>query len=76
MHGLFLLGSRDSRNDPIKLADPRPLEVYRDDLETGNAGRDGFTILSKASPTMQGEPPSVPGAIGRAYRGPSQDFEQ
>ena len=76
MRGLFFLGSRHTRNDPVRLVDPHPVERYPDDIETGNAGRDGFTILSKASPDMQGEPPAVEGAIGPAYQGPSQDFEQ
>lgn len=72
----FFLGSRATRNDPVRLVDPRPLTDYGNDVETGNAALDGFELLSKASPDMQGDPPPVAGVIGPSYRGPAQDFEQ
>ena len=71
----FLFGSA-KRNDPIRVVNPSPLPRYENELETGDAGRDGMTILSKAYPTMQGNPPSVPGVIGRVHRGPDESFEQ
>lgn len=76
MRGMFLFGRRDSRNDPIRLEDPRPIERYSDDLETGDAGRDGMTVLSKADPQAQGSPPPVNGVVGRSFRGPDQSFEE
>lgn len=72
----FLFGRRATRNDPVRLVDPRPLVDYGNDVDTGNAGLDGFTAISKASATRQGDPPPVAGTIGPSYRGPSQDFEQ
>jgi hypothetical protein len=73
MRGLFFGNAK--RNDPVKLVDPRPVEKYGDDV-TGDAARDGFTVLSKANPRAQGSPPPVPGVIGPAYFGPDQSFEQ
>ncbi len=72
--GLFWYSNR--RNDGYKLSDPHPLIDYGDDVCKGNAGLDGFSVLSRASPTAQGNPPSVAGTLGRAFMGPSQDFEQ
>ncbi len=76
MRGLFLFGRRSTRNDPVRLVDPHPVEQYPDDLETGDAGKDGMTVLSKADAQAQGSPPPVPGVIGPAYNGPDQSFEQ
>ena len=76
MRGLFLFGRRSTRNDPVRLVDPRPLTDYGDDVQTGDAGRDGFTVLSKADPQAQGSPPPVNGVIGPAYQGPDGSFEQ
>lgn len=74
--GLFL-GTRATRNDPVRLVDPRPIADYgTHDLESGDAGKDGFTILSRAQPDRQGTPPSVAGVIGPSYRGPDESFEQ
>ncbi len=75
MRGLFFGGSA-KRNDPIKLVDPHPIENYGDSVQTGNAGLDGFTALSKANPRAQGSPPPVSGVIGPVYEGPDQSFEQ
>lgn len=75
MRGLFLFG-RATRNDPIRLVDPRPLTDYGNDVEKGDAGLDGFSILSKASANAQGSPPPVNGVIGPAYSGPDRSFEQ
>jgi hypothetical protein len=76
MRGLGLCFGGAKRNDPVKLVDPHPVTNYGDDVQKGNAGLDGFTVLSKASPRAQGSPPPVAGAIGPAYQGPDQSFEQ
>jgi hypothetical protein len=76
MRGLGLFFGVASRNDPVRLSDPHPLTNYGDDVEKGNAGLDGFTVLSRADPRSQGSPPLVNGALGRAYQGPDQSFEQ
>lgn len=73
--GLFLGVAR--RNDPVKLENPHPVTDYGiKSLESGDAGRDGYTVLSKASPNAQGNPPPVKGVVGPAYQGPDQSFEQ
>ena len=73
--GLFFGTAR--RNDPIKLEDPHPIADYGTKaLESGNAGLDGYTVLSRAHPDAQGTPPPVKGVIGPAYFGPDQSFEQ
>jgi hypothetical protein len=64
------------RNDPIKLQDPHPIHTYNDAVHSGNAGLDGFTVLSRARPDRQGRPPPVAGQEGPAYMGPAEDFEQ
>ena len=74
MPGLFF--GRCSRNDPIKLVDPHPVKDLGDDCCTGNAGLDGFSVLSRAYPSAQGSPPPVDGVIGPTYRGPDSSFEQ
>ena len=76
MRGLFLFGRRATRNDPVRLVDPRPINDYGNDVEKGDAGKDGYTVLSRANPQAQGSPPPVNGAIGSAYQGPDQSFEQ
>jgi hypothetical protein len=76
MRGLGLFFGSAKRNDPVKLDDPRPLPVYEDSQHTGDAGKDGYTVLSRASPTAQGSPPPVSGVVGPAYQGPDQSFEQ
>lgn len=77
MRGLGLFFGIVRRNQPVKLADPHPVADYgNNDLESGNAGRDGFTVLSRAQPTAQGWPPLVKGAEGLDYLGPDNSFEQ
>ena len=76
MRGLGLFFGRASRNDPIKLADPHPVTNYGDDQHTGKPALDGYTLLSRASRTAQGSSPLVDGALGQAYQGPDQSFEQ
>lgn len=73
--GLFF-GSGAKRNDPVKLENPHPVVDYGNDVTTGNAGLDGFTVLSRANPDAQGDPPPVKGTLGRAYQGPDHSFEQ
>jgi hypothetical protein len=77
MRGLGMFLGVVRRNDPIKLVDPHPIPDYgTKDCCTGDAGRDGYTVLSRAHPTAQGIAPLAPGAIGQAYQGPAQDWEQ
>lgn len=76
MRGLSLFFGSHRRNDPIWLNDPHPVTNYGNDLEHGDAGRDGCTVLSRANPDRQGTAPSVPGVIGPAYQGPADDWEQ
>lgn len=77
MRGLGIFIGSASRNDPIKLDDPNPIANYgTHDLCSGDAGRDGFTVLSRANPNAQGNPPPVKGVAGRAYQGPDSSFEQ
>ena len=76
MRGIGFFFGSNKRNDPVKLTDPHPLIDYGDDVQSGNAGLDGFTCLSKASPTSQGSPPAVAGTIGPVYQGPDSSFEQ
>ena len=76
MRGFFGFGRPSSRNDPVRLADPHPVTNYGDDVTSGNAGRDGYTVLSRANPAMAGHPPSVAGSEGRAYQGPDMSFEE
>jgi hypothetical protein len=76
MRGLGLFFGVVRRNDPVRLADPRPIPNYgTKDLESGNAGLDGYTVLSRADPNAQGNPPWV-GALGYSHQGPDQSFEQ
>lgn len=73
----FFFGGGARRNDPIKIEDPRPLPRYTgEEARTGDAAKDGYTVLSQARPTNQGNPPPVAGVIGPTFRGPAFDFEQ
>lgn len=75
-YGMFF-GRPARRNQPIKLEDPHPVADYgTKSLESGNAGLDGFSVLSKADPNAQGNPPPVKGTAGPVYWGPDQSFEQ
>ncbi len=76
MRGIGLYFRRACRNDPIELVNPRPIESFgQQSIESGNAGLDGFTVLSRADPQAQGNPPPVKGVVGPVYRGPDQSFE-
>jgi hypothetical protein len=72
---LMFGASPSRRGDPIEMVDPRPIERYADDTDTGDAGRDGFSVLSRAWPERQGYAPPVPGVLGPVHRGPAEDFE-
>lgn len=77
MRGFGMFFGTSRRNDPIRLEDPRPITDYgTKDIDSGDAGRDGYTVLSRADPNAQGNPPPVKGTLGRAYWGPDQSFEQ
>ena len=74
-YGFFFGGAK--RNQPVLLENPHPVADYGTrDVESGNAGLDGFTVLSRANPNAQGNPPAVKGTIGPVYSGPDQSFEQ
>lgn len=73
--GFFFGAGR--RNQPVQLENPHPVADYgRSAVESGNAGLDGFTVLSRAEPDQQGNPPPVKGVVGPAPQGPDQSFEQ
>ena len=74
MINLFL--GRATRNDPVRLEDPRPIPRYADSVTSGDAGLDGFTVLSRANPERQGDAPAVQGSLGPTYFGPAEDWEQ
>jgi hypothetical protein len=74
MLSVFLGSHR--RNDPIKLEDPHPIHNYGDPTHSGNAGLDGYSLLSRADPANQGRAPAVKGSEGPAYMGPAEDWEQ
>lgn len=75
MRGFFFGSAR--RNQPVRLENPRPVTNYgTKDLESGNAGLDGFSVLSRANPNAQGNPPPVKGTVGPVFQGPDQSFEQ
>lgn len=77
MRGIGIFFGSARRNDPVRLENPRPLPDYgTSSLESGDAGRDGFTVLSRANPNAQGNPPPVKGVVGPVYQGPDQSFEQ
>jgi hypothetical protein len=47
-----------TRNVPERLPDPRPLPANAKKSATGNAGRDGYTCLSRASRVDGIRPPA------------------
>lgn len=76
MRGFGFYGSA-RRNQPVKLNDPHPVaDQGRNSIESGDAGLDGFTVLSRANPDAQGCPPAVSGVVGPVYMGPDSSFEQ
>ena len=75
MRGLGIFFGSNRRNDPIELEVMNPLERYAP-AETGNAGIDGYSVISRARANAQGNPPPVKGVVGPAYQGPDQSFEQ
>ena len=77
MRGLGFFFGHGKRNGLVKLEDPHPVADYgTHSLETGNAGRDGYSVLSRADPNAQGNPPPVKGVVGPVHQGPDQSFEQ
>lgn len=63
------------RNGNWLLDDPHPVP-FVDSEVTGDAGKDGFTVLSRAERDREGAPPSVPGIKGPCHQGPDNSFEQ
>jgi hypothetical protein len=76
MRGLGIFIGSNRRNDPIKLHDPHPIPRYEDGTHTGSPAHDGYTLLSRADPKAQGNPPAVDGTVGPVYRGPDETFER
>lgn len=74
MRGMGLFFGFAKRNIGLELEDPHPVKNLGDDVHTGNAGLDGFSVLAKAYP---GDPsPPVKGTLGRVPSGPSESWEQ
>jgi hypothetical protein len=79
MRGMGLFFGRATRNSNYILGDPHPVPRYDDhkgDVTCGDAGCDGYTVLSRADPDRMGDPPNVQGTVRRVYRGPDSSFEQ
>lgn len=74
MLGIFFGGAQ--RNGNWLLEDPHPIKDYGNSVCTGDAGRDGYTVLSRANPCCAGSPPPVAGTRAPLRRGPDQSFEQ
>lgn len=62
------------RNRPYRMDDPHPKDRYPDDVHTGDAGRDGFTVMARAIPGIPESRPSVAGTVGAPYGDPFNDF--
>jgi hypothetical protein len=75
MRGLGLFLGSNRRNDPVRLENPRP-DPRPERLDTGDAGLDGYSVLSRANANAQGNPPPVKGVVGPVYWGPDMSFEQ
>lgn len=77
MRGLFL-GSYGGvkRNDPTRLIPTNPRPKFAERCDTGNAGADGYTVISRADPNYAGRLPPVPGTDGQTHQGPDNSFEQ
>lgn len=66
----FMSFGAPRRNEPVELVDPRPLPRYTmEDMETGDAAKDGYTRIS----TGQAQPSGV---VGPVFRGPDMSWEQ
>lgn len=74
MRSIFFRGPR--RNGNWELENRRPIATFDDAVQTGNAGLDGFSTLSRADPNRQGDPPAVSGTVGPVHQGPDTSFEQ
>ena len=76
MRGMGLFFGANKRNQPMKLSDPHPIPDYgHGSCCPGDAGNDGFSIISRADADRQGSPPSPAGIEGPLYFGPDQSFE-
>jgi hypothetical protein len=73
MRGFGFFFGNHKRNDPYRLTPKNDGERRMSDA-TGDAGQDGYTVLSKADPDRAGSPPSVGGYS--EHQGPDQSFEQ
>jgi hypothetical protein len=73
MRGFGFFFGNHKRNDPYRLDPKNPVDRRFDD-STGDAGQDGYTVLSKADPNRAGSPPPVGGFP--EHQGPDQSFEQ
>lgn len=65
--------SEPKRNEPVCVPAANPLPDNAKSSDTGDAGRDGYTVLSRAS-RLSGLRPSTGGH--RTYPGPNMSQEQ
>ena len=72
MRGFFGFGG-GRRNAPYRLTEQHPVERKQSN-DTGDAGKDGYSVLARASVEAQGCRPVVGGEP--VYEGPDQSFEQ
>ena len=76
MRGFVLFLGTAKRNQPVKLSNPHPVTDTMDKMDTGDAGKDGYTVLTRADPNSAGYLPRVKGEEGPVYWGPDNSFEQ
>lgn len=72
--GIYSPFGRSRRNQPVEAPAVNPLEPNKMSDDTGNAGLDGYTVLSRAS-RMTGERPPV-GPETPEYFGPRMSEDQ
>ena len=61
------------RNEPVEILPVNPLEANKMALDTGNAGADGYTVLSRASRDT-GRRPMINGTP--QYEGPNMTEQE
>lgn len=76
MRGLGLFFGAATRNDPLRLRDRRPVTRYEHQLDSGDAGLDGYSVLTRANPRYAGQMPMTGEQEGFTHRGPDNSFEQ
>jgi hypothetical protein len=63
----------DQRVNPVRLQDPRPVERQQDLGCTGDAGKDGYSVLVRSRP---GDPPGLTNGQEHNHQSPSWSWEQ